>query len=531
MNPKQVKKQRKASRSSLVTSLSSIKEEALMDLEPGFESLEQTAQMVHDSEGLRLEPGNTKNRKSNRCKRSRNAKQICNKKGDPYESAVNPPTEETTEGKRESSSKKKHKKSKKNKEKYKNKDKCVSKGEVEKPGKFCSWGQRWAPRPLPVSIASAKAKRKKCLLRDCSSVSVSDENLTGVQGEEQWEEDRSVQAVNNLRANSKMIQQYLCLSTSQEGPCSPANGTAMQQGEEAGADWEEASCKGKATQDTPRKGRSADGLHFGNLNPFRQSSANTCTPTASLDESFHRYLRSLKPTHSRRTGVPGKKQLTCEELCFKNSKAAHVMKASPEFSGDYGNSQDLFITQKTFLPLTQSHSGSGSSADETTGKDFDHRLRSADTGRWRFGSPPLGEKADLCHPGLQSPKDRPCEKGTQTTDFFSAPAMATSLRFCQTVKWEPCSEEPVDLSLPSRVRAKATARSKDRPNSLRLREGSVNPSPQHPPTPRSPREAPNAYQLLPLPAYAEGKKQVKGQLKPKDPRMPLVKKKRKKQKN
>ncbi|KAK1159772.1 hypothetical protein AOXY_G21189 [Acipenser oxyrinchus oxyrinchus] len=46
------------------------------------------------------------------------------------------------------------------------------------------------------------------------------------------------------------------------------------------------------------------------------------------------------------------------------------------------------------------------------------------------------------------------EKATQTDDFFSSRALATSLGFYKTQRDNKCTGKPVDLSLPSRMRAK-----------------------------------------------------------------------------
>ncbi|XP_038662057.1 uncharacterized protein LOC119971013 [Scyliorhinus canicula] len=547
MNPKQLKKKQKAHCTSHVTSLSWIKEEAEEHLNPNFESLEQIVHEVpkplESEELVQDQSTEKKNRKSNRCKRSRNSKKVQitppNERNEPFERLVNLPIEEVTVGNRESLSKKKHKKNKKNK-KYKNKEKCSQKKELQKSEKL--WEQ-WAPQPLPVSIASAKAKRKKCLLSDSPSVKVSDENLIETKHKEQRHEDKALKAVNKLRVKSKMVYKYLCLPTSQKSVCSPADEKEMQQGEATCTDWEETSCTEIIAQDTLRNGRPADSLHCGIRNPFRQSCADTSRPKASFDMSLLRQLRCLTSPHSHPTEVYGNRGLAY----LKTSKDAQVVKRSPEFTEDDGNSQDLFITQKKFLPFAQPDNNSGYSVEEIVDEHCDKQLRSPDARHLRFSSPPPTDMSDLFRSGLKSPKSRSSEKGTQTSDFFGSPAFATSLRFYQKVKEELCSEEPVDLSLPTRVRAKNSTHLKNIPDSPHAQKNSITPPRQHTPLHLSTPEGRSTCQLLPLFAYSDRKKhsrryddgkfvqtilnesyffKVKGQGKPKDPRMPLLKKKR-----
>ncbi|XP_026094518.1 uncharacterized protein LOC113066736 [Carassius auratus] len=86
------------------------------------------------------------------------------------------------------------------------------------------------------------------------------------------------------------------------------------------------------------------------------------------------------------------------------------------------NSQDLFITQKSFLDPYLEISSTSSCSQATTVKE---------------------------------PESRSCrltaEATTQTENFFTLPAISTSLRF-QEQNASKTPEEPVDLSLPNRTR-------------------------------------------------------------------------------
>ncbi|XP_067292278.1 uncharacterized protein si:ch211-176l24.4 [Pseudorasbora parva] len=104
----------------------------------------------------------------------------------------------------------------------------------------------------------------------------------------------------------------------------------------------------------------------------------------------------------------GKKQIVCESS-LESSTAEEI------------NSQDLFITQKSFMdPYVEI--SSSSSCNEA--------------------------------PAVKAPEKRSCrstaEATTQTENFFTLPVLASSLRFQQNTSM--CSEEPVDLSLPNRTR-------------------------------------------------------------------------------
>lgn len=106
----------------------------------------------------------------------------------------------------------------------------------------------------------------------------------------------------------------------------------------------------------------------------------------------------------------GKKQLVGESS-LESSTAEEI------------NSQDLFITQKSFLdPYVEISSSSSSSVGTTN---------------------------------VKAPENRSCgltaEATTQTENFFSFPALSTSLRF-QQQNTSKSLEEPVDLSLPNRTR-------------------------------------------------------------------------------
>nr|XP_001336486.1 uncharacterized protein si:ch211-176l24.4 [Danio rerio]XP_009296236.1 uncharacterized protein si:ch211-176l24.4 [Danio rerio] len=110
------------------------------------------------------------------------------------------------------------------------------------------------------------------------------------------------------------------------------------------------------------------------------------------------------------------------------SKKQFIVESSLEYNiAEEMSSQDLFITQKSFLdpPVEISSSSSGNEAIST-----------------------------------RPPEIRSCalttEATTQTENFFTFPALSTSFRFQQQQNKSRCEEEPIDLSLPNRRRQKQT---------------------------------------------------------------------------
>ncbi|XP_039502859.1 uncharacterized protein LOC120459040 [Pimephales promelas] len=93
------------------------------------------------------------------------------------------------------------------------------------------------------------------------------------------------------------------------------------------------------------------------------------------------------------------------------------------------NSQDLFITQKSFLDPCVEISSS-SSCNEAT----------------------IATEATAMKAPEKSSSRSTAEATTQTENFFTFSALSSSLRFQQQKNTATCSEEPVDLSLPNRTR-------------------------------------------------------------------------------
>ncbi|XP_064192944.1 uncharacterized protein si:ch211-176l24.4 [Anguilla rostrata] len=103
------------------------------------------------------------------------------------------------------------------------------------------------------------------------------------------------------------------------------------------------------------------------------------------------------------------------------------------------NSQELFITQKTFRPMESSSEESSSVIAS-------------------FTKPRDGQCGILC-PQLSQDlflSKSTTEKATQTDDFFSSPALTPSLRFHKLRQKHECTERALDLSVPKRPHRQPT---------------------------------------------------------------------------
>lgn len=108
------------------------------------------------------------------------------------------------------------------------------------------------------------------------------------------------------------------------------------------------------------------------------------------------------------------------------------------------NSQDLFITQKSFSDPYIDLCSSTSAEEVLEHQGYPETW----PGHQSFPKKP---PCPAYHP---SPPKKPSHRhkvdvSTQTENFFTAPVLATSLRFRH---WSTCTEEPMDLSLPERSR-------------------------------------------------------------------------------
>ncbi|XP_075043603.1 uncharacterized protein LOC142103450 [Mixophyes fleayi] len=113
------------------------------------------------------------------------------------------------------------------------------------------------------------------------------------------------------------------------------------------------------------------------------------------------------------------------------------------------HSQDLFITQKLFLPAPVSSCSSGDSPPLGQEQAGPHHRSDSTLLPSQFSGLPH-KSADLSDV-TRDHSASSAEKSTQTDDVFSYLALMTFLKKVRAL--ETCSEEPLDLSLPSRIRA------------------------------------------------------------------------------
>ncbi|KAG7329544.1 hypothetical protein KOW79_007718 [Hemibagrus wyckioides] len=124
------------------------------------------------------------------------------------------------------------------------------------------------------------------------------------------------------------------------------------------------------------------------------------------------------------------------------------------------NSQDLFITQKTFSDPYIDLCSSASAEEALEPQGYSSAMKQLSPEPQSYTSPPPRKRSypepqkPLCpsnHPSLPRKPSHlhKLEAFTQTENFFTSPLLAASLRFRQQ---STCSEEPMDLSLPKRSR-------------------------------------------------------------------------------
>lgn len=123
-------------------------------------------------------------------------------------------------------------------------------------------------------------------------------------------------------------------------------------------------------------------------------------------------------------------------------------------TSDDVNSQDLFITQKTFsdscVDLCSSTSAEEAPEPQGYKETCLERQSYPASSPWKQSCPdrqPLPKKPPW--PAYHPSHGHKLDASTQTENFFTSPLLATSLRF---LRQSTCEEEPMDLSLPKRSR-------------------------------------------------------------------------------
>lgn len=145
---------------------------------------------------------------------------------------------------------------------------------------------------------------------------------------------------------------------------------------------------------------------------------------SSTEKDCHKSVKEIRKIKKRVIfNLPTEKNQPAKTNYNEFGKKQVVGESSLESNtAEEMSSQDLFITQKSFLDPYVEISSSSSCNEATTVKAPEkHSCRST------------------------------AEATTQTENFFTFPALSSSLRF-QQQKTSMCSEEPVDLSLPDRTR-------------------------------------------------------------------------------
>ncbi|XP_078537062.1 uncharacterized protein LOC144822909 isoform X2 [Lissotriton helveticus] len=184
---------------------------------------------------------------------------------------------------------------------------------------------------------------------------------------------------------------------------------------------------------------------------FTRSEQKSCSH--SIEPMF-----TSSPADSEMKIVGIKRGLTLE---FKEKILSPVMNMKNE--EPYSNSdhsQDLFITQKSFLPVPLSNAASSSLQINTvdTDEDGSKPTNLADMLESSSLLPSMfGKSCHPCHISQGNVASKTghevlnLDKATQTDGFYNSSGLASSLG--HTKKVVTCSEQPLDLSLPFRARS------------------------------------------------------------------------------
>ncbi|KAE8606168.1 hypothetical protein XENTR_v10010622 [Xenopus tropicalis] len=125
-----------------------------------------------------------------------------------------------------------------------------------------------------------------------------------------------------------------------------------------------------------------------------------------------------------------------------------------EIPSSSGHSQDLFITQKSFMPVEALGSSSGSSPPLGQGQDPGSLKSYSRTDRVLLFSQVSMFTAKADEPSTSS-ASKTTDKSTQTEDVFSYLSLMSLINRVRVL--EKCSEQPLDLALSNRIRAGGAA--------------------------------------------------------------------------
>lgn len=188
--------------------------------------------------------------------------------------------------------------------------------------------------------------------------------------------------------------------------------------------------------------------------------------------SFPHYIRVTRPTFSSSSPK--------EAEAVRSSRSGPVQDTDSQCPSEDINSQDLFITQKTFRTSPQELSSSEASDRAVTASPLEfnnNRREDPKESEPKAVQPHLDEPFGMSSSSGQ--RQSLAESSTQTENFFTS-ELCSFFSFCQRSR---AAEDlnglkPLDLSLPQRVRARTTLCLTMKASGSSTKDGQSSPSPR-----------------------------------------------------
>ncbi|CAM5120804.1 unnamed protein product [Eretmochelys imbricata] len=343
---------------------------------------------------------------------------------------------------------------KKNKHLKKNKHDTKAKSHLDSTKKdFCYKQNSFVPWPF----VEKKAKKIK-LLQDNKVIDGNEESSREVNHKQYYKNSRTVQ-----KGNTQGKQKRLCLPSSH-------NSFVTENGKH-----NELSCRNSSWSQTTCKRQGLDStVHYfsgGIIAGFKKRrKLDKEVPVGSNTTEINSCTSSTEPLLSSSPAALEIKTYDSEDEfnveTLRDKAASHMNSKTEEICSSVDLSQELFITQKSFLPVQIPNNSSTclSLYSQNRAKDASVERRfkqknSTDTlefSQMSSNRETCDEHSQFSQYGLTPSRGRKSatrECAIQTEDFFSSPVFASSLRMRERVT--ECHEQPLDLSLPYRIRSNA----------------------------------------------------------------------------
>ncbi|XP_025036294.1 uncharacterized protein LOC102457501 isoform X2 [Pelodiscus sinensis] len=312
---------------------------------------------------------------------------------------------------------------------------------------------------IPWPFVEKKAKKIK-RLQDKVVVDGNEENSREVNHKQYYKNSRTVQ-----KSNTQGKQKCLCLPSSH-------NSFATENGKHnelscRNSSWSQMACNSEGLDSTVhyfsggiiagfKKRRKLDKeVPVGCFLGTNTTEINSCTSSTEP-------LLSSSPAALEIKTYDSEDEFNVETL--RDKAASHMNSKTEAICSSVDLSQELFITQKSFLPVQIPNNGNtylslysqSHAKDASVERSFKQR-NSTDTlelCQMSLNRETCDECSEFSQCGLTPSRGRKSstrECAIQTEDFFSSPALASSLIIKE--RFTNCHEQPLDLSLPYRIRS------------------------------------------------------------------------------